>query len=117
MRRALAVTLGWFAADPGAARFTLVEMSTVGPAFRSIFQTEYARFTRLLDDGLADGGPSPELTGATELAVGAIMARIYEEVVLDRAAELSRLLPELTYELLVPFIGEEASRAEQQRGA
>jgi AcrR family transcriptional regulator len=117
MRRTLAVTLGWFAADPGAARFTLVEMSTVGPAFRSIFQTEYARFTRLLDDGLVDGGPSPELTGATELAVGAIMARIYEEVVLDRAAELPRLLPELAYELLVPFIGEEAARAEQQREA
>ncbi len=114
MRRVLGVTLDWFAADPGVARFTLVEVSTVGPAFRSIFQTEYARFTRLLDDGLADGGPSPELTGATELAVGAILARIYEEVVLGRAAELPRLLPELTYELLVPFIGEEAARAERQ---
>lgn len=117
VRRALAVTLDWFAADPVAARFTLVEMSTVGPAFRSIFQTEYARFTRLLDDGLADGGVSPELPGATELAVGAIMARIYEEAVLDRAAELPHLLPELTYELLIPFIGEEAARAEQQREA
>ena len=115
MRLALAVTLDWFAADPDAARFTLVEMSTVGPAFRAIFQTEYARFTRLLDEGLADGGPSPELTGATELAVGATLARIYEEVVLGRAAALPRLLPELTYGLLVPFIGEEAARAEQQR--
>jgi AcrR family transcriptional regulator len=115
MRQALAVTLDWFAADPDAARFTLVEMSTVGPAFRSIFQTEYARFTQLLDDGLADGGPSPELSGATDLAVGATLARIYEEIVLGRAAELPRLLPELTYGLLVPFVGEEAARAEQQR--
>ena len=117
VRGALAVTLEWFAADPQAARFTLVELSTVGPAFRAIFQSEYARFTKLLDEGLGDGGPDPELARATGLAVGAIMARIYEEVVLGKAAELPRLLPDLTYELLVPFVGEEVARAEQQRAA
>lgn len=117
VRNALAVTLTWFAADPQAARFTLVELSTVGPAFRAIFQSEYARFTKLLDDGLPDEGPDPELARATGLAVGAIMARIYEEVLLGRAAELTRLLPDLTYELLVPFVGEEVARAEQRRAA
>lgn len=117
VRNVLAVTLEWFAADPQAARFILVELSTVGPAFRAIFQSEYARFTKLLDEGLCEDGPDPELARATGLAVGAIMARIYEEVVLDRAAELPRLLPDLTYELLVPFVGEEVARAEQRRAA
>jgi AcrR family transcriptional regulator len=117
VREALAVTLGWFAADPLTARFTLVELTTIGPAFRAIFQSEYARFTKLLDEGLGDDGPDPELSRATGLAVGAIMARIYEEVVLGRAAELPRLLPDLTYELLVPFVGEEVARAEQRRAA
>jgi AcrR family transcriptional regulator len=117
VRNALAVTLDWFAADPQAARFTLVELSTVGPAFRATFQSEYARFTKLLDEGLGDDGPDPELARATGLAVGAIMARIYEEVVLGKAAELPRLLPDLTYELLVPFVGEAVARAEQQRAA
>jgi AcrR family transcriptional regulator len=117
VRKALAVTLEWFAADPLTARFVLVELTTVGPAFRAIFQSEYARFTKLLDEGLGDDGPAPELSRATGLAVGAIMARIYEEVVLGRAAELPRLLPDLTYELLVPFVGEEVARAEQQRAA
>jgi AcrR family transcriptional regulator len=117
IRKALAVTLDWFASDPQAARFTLVELSAVGPAFRPIFQAEYARFTKLLDDGLGDDGPDPELSRATGLAVGATMARIYEQVVLGRAAELPRLLPGLTYELLVPFVGEEMARAEQQRAA
>lgn len=114
MREALAATLRWFAADPDAARFVLVELSAVGPAFHSTFRAEYARFTELIDEGLADGGPSPALTQATQLAVGAILARIYEEVVLDRAAELPRLLPDLTYNLLVPFVGEEVARAEQE---
>jgi AcrR family transcriptional regulator len=117
MREALAVTLQWFAADPEAARFTLVEMSTVGPAFRATFQTEYARFTKLLDEGLAEDGPSPALNQATRLAVGAILARIYEETVLDRAAELPRLLPDLTYNLLVPFVGEEAAQNEREEAA
>ncbi|HET9198618.1 MAG TPA: TetR/AcrR family transcriptional regulator [Solirubrobacterales bacterium] len=115
VRRSLAATLEWFAADPEAARFFLVELSTVGPAFRATFKAEYARFTELLDEGLGDDGPNPELTRATQMAVGAIMARIYEEAVLGRAAELPRLLPDLTYGFLVPFIGEEAARVERER--
>jgi hypothetical protein len=45
------------------------------------------------------------------------MARIYEEVILGRAAELPRLLPELTYGFLVPFVGEEVAHGEQERAA
>lgn len=114
-RHSLATILDWFAADPGTARFFLVELSTVGPAFRATFKAEYARFTGLLDEGLDQDGPNPELAGATRMAVGAILARIYEEIVLGRAAELPRLLPELTYGFLVPFVGEGAARAERGR--
>jgi len=114
-RLALATILGWFAADPDAARFFLVELSTVGPAFRATFKAEYARFTGLLDEGLGANGPDPDLAGATRMAVGAVVARIYEEAVLGRAAELPRLLPELTYGFLVPFVGEGAARAERER--
>jgi len=111
MRRALAVTLEWFATDPDAARFTLVELSTVGPAFRPIFQAEFARAVVLLEEGMGDDAPEPELAQANSLAVGTILARIYEEIVLGRAAQLPALLPDLTYELLVPFVGEEQARA------
>jgi AcrR family transcriptional regulator len=115
MRDALSVTLEWFAADPDVARFTLVELSTVGPAFHSTFQAEYTRFTRLLEEGRGADGPTPDLAQAYALAVCAIIARIYEEVVLERAAALPRLLPSLTFELLVPFVGEARARAEQER--
>jgi AcrR family transcriptional regulator len=111
MRRAIGATLEWFAADPEAAHFTLVELSTVGPAFRPRFQAEYARAIALLEEGGSADAPEPALAQAYPLAVGTILARIYEEVVLDRAAELPRLLPDLTYELLVPFVGEEQARA------
>jgi AcrR family transcriptional regulator len=117
VRSCLGETLDWFAADPEAARFFLVELSTLGPAFRATFKAEYARFTQLLDDGLDDNGPDPELDRATEISVAAIISRIYEEVVLGRAAELPRLLPELTYSFLVPFVGEEVARGEAERAA
>jgi AcrR family transcriptional regulator len=114
-REALKVTLEWFAADPDVARFLLVEMSTVGPAFHEVFQAEYARFTNLLDEGLDKSGPSPEVNQATRLGVGALLARLYEEAVLNRTEQLPHLLPDLTYDFLVPFVGEEVAEAERQR--
>lgn len=111
VRNAVLVILDWFAADPETARFLMVEVSAIGPAFRPIFQTEFKRFTQFFEDGIDEDELDPQLDGATGLAVGAMMARIYEEVVLGRTAELPRLLPDLTYGLLVPYIGEDRARA------
>lgn len=117
VRESLRATLEWFAVDPEASRFLLIEMSTVGPTFRSIFKREYARFTEMLDEGFDDSTPGPQLSEATSLGVGALLTRIYEEILLDRVAELSRLLPDLTYDFLVPFVGEGIAREQQQLAA
>jgi AcrR family transcriptional regulator len=111
VRSALAVTLDWFSADPESARFMLVEVSTIGPAFHPIFQAEFERFRKLFDEGFEASGLDPELAEASRLAVGATMARIYEEVVRGRTAKLPRLTPDLTFGLLVPYLGEEQARA------
>jgi AcrR family transcriptional regulator len=115
IRKCLAAMLEWFAADPAAARVTVVELAAIGPVSRERFEQDFRRFTKLIEDGRDETGPEPERPQAIELAVGAGFARVHEEVVRGRAAELPRLLPELTYELLVPFVGEEAARAEQRR--
>lgn len=117
VREGLRVALEWFAADPEASRFLLVETSTIGPTFRAIFKREYARFTGMLDDGFDDSAPRPELNEATSLGVGALLAKIYEEILLGRVAELPRLLPDLTYDFLVPFVGEEIAREQQAAAA
>jgi AcrR family transcriptional regulator len=115
VRNGLAAMLQWFAADQAAARVVTIELAAVGPAARELFQSDFNRFVKLMDDGLA--AEVPGLPQATGLAVGGLLARVYEEVVNDRASELPSLLPDLLYELLVPFVGEEPARAEQQRAA
>lgn len=115
LRAALEVTLEWFAADPATARFTLIELGAVGTVSRARFQAAFDSFVRILEDGRSEGGPDPELAQATRLAVSAIIARLYEEIVLGRTADLPSQLPDLTYELLVPYLGEEAAREQRRR--
>jgi AcrR family transcriptional regulator len=117
VRDALAATLAWFAADPPAAKVIFVEVAAVGAASRELFRADFARFTKLIDDGLDRAQPVPGLPRATALALSVTLARIYEEVIRDNTAELPRLLPKLTYEVLVPFIGEEAAGVEERRAA
>jgi AcrR family transcriptional regulator len=114
-RNALAALLGWLAADPAAAKVVVVEFGAVGAPSRDLFQADFRRFTKLVDEGFEEDEPVPGLPQATGLAVGGAMARVYEEIVAGRATELPALLPDLTYELLVPFLGEEAARAERAR--
>jgi AcrR family transcriptional regulator len=118
VRRSLAAMLEWFATDPAAARVAVVELAAVGPESRERFQEIFERFSRILEEGRKGAAaPDPSRPHASELAIGAGLARVYEEVVRGRTAELPNLLPELTYEVLVPFIGEEAARAEERRAA
>jgi AcrR family transcriptional regulator len=110
VRDAVATALGFFAERPPVARFMLVELFAIGAPARERFQDGFSRFVALLDEGLDEGRVNGGPVRPTSLAVGAVAARTYEEVALGRAAELPRLVPELTYELLVPFVGEAAAR-------
>ncbi|HEX3240890.1 MAG TPA: TetR/AcrR family transcriptional regulator [Solirubrobacterales bacterium] len=111
--QAVAETLAWFAADPAAARFMMVEVGAMGTDYRERFQAEFSRFVSLIEDGLE--GWSPEVNQAASLAVTALFARLHEEIARGRAAELPSLLPDLTYEMLVPFLGEAPAWAERSR--
>lgn len=117
VREGLSVALDWFASSPDVGRFTLVEVSAVGPASLERFEAEFNRFIKLLDDGRGDGAPQPQFPQAASLAISGALARVYEAVVRKRTAELPSLLPALTFELLVPFVGEEAARVQERRAA
>ncbi|HEY1853750.1 MAG TPA: TetR/AcrR family transcriptional regulator [Solirubrobacterales bacterium] len=109
VREAVATALEFFAERPLGARFMLVELFAVGAPARERFQQGFNRFVALLEEGLDEGRVNGSPVRPTSLAVGAVAARTYEEVVVGRAAELPELTPQLTYELLVPFLGEAAA--------
>jgi AcrR family transcriptional regulator len=117
VRKSVAAMLDWFAADPAAARVTVVELAAVGSISRERFQEHFRRFATLLEEGRDESGLDQSRPRASELAIGAGLARVYEEVIQGRAAELPSSLPELTFEILVPFVGEEAARAQERLAA
>jgi AcrR family transcriptional regulator len=109
-RGALRALLEWFAADPALGRFLLVEPAAVGPEFHAIFRAGFDRFVAMIDSGLDADLPDSHPLPATSLAVGAAITRVYGEVAAGRTDRLPALLPQLTYETLVPFLGEAAAR-------
>jgi AcrR family transcriptional regulator len=109
-RATLRTLLEWFAADPTAGRFLLVSPAAVGPEFHAIFESGFDRFVEVIDSGLDVDLPDSYPLPATRLAVGAAISRVYGEVAAGRTEELPALLPQLTYETLVPFLGEAAAR-------
>jgi AcrR family transcriptional regulator len=84
--------------------------AALGPAARERFFTSFHRFTKMLDDGLKEVGAPTDMPNLTSIAAATVLVRIYEETVRNQTAELPDLLPELTFELLLPFIGEDAAR-------
>jgi AcrR family transcriptional regulator len=116
VRDGLAAILRWLAADPDVARVMMVEMGTVGPVATVRFRETFHRFTALLDDGKRELDNAPtELPNLATIAGGAVFAQVYEEVALGDAKILPRLLPKLTFELLIPYVGEAAARKERDK--
>jgi AcrR family transcriptional regulator len=109
-RATLAALLDWFAADPAAGHLLLVELAAVGPEFHARFEAGFDRFVAIIDSGLPADLPDPGPLPTTELAVTAAISRVYVEVAAGRSESLPSLLPQLTYEVLVPFLGEAAAR-------
>ncbi|HVX31611.1 MAG TPA: TetR/AcrR family transcriptional regulator [Solirubrobacterales bacterium] len=114
-RATLRVLLGWFASDPALGRFLLVELAAVGPEFHAIFAAGFDRFVEVIDS--AKDLPDPHPLPASSLAVAAAISRVYGEVAAGRTERLPSLLPQLTYETLVPFVGEAAARKAAFPGA
>jgi AcrR family transcriptional regulator len=111
VRAAVEVGLDWFASNPEAARVTVIELAAVGPVARERFLATFHRFSALFDEGLEEPEAAVDLPNILSLTFASAFARIYEEIAMDRTAELPKLLSELTFELLVPFVGEAAARA------
>lgn len=115
VRGGLAAILAWLATDPDVSRVMMIEMGTVGPVATERFRKTFHRFTALLDDDKELIGDIPaDLPNLASIAGGAVFAAVYEEVALGDATRLPELLPQLTFELLLPYVGEAAAEKERE---
>lgn len=110
-REALKVVLEWAAANPDAARVALVALGPMGPVARERFLADFHRFTAMFEEGREEAEAAASLPNLTSLAAATAMARIFEEITKNRTENLPAMLPDLTFELLTPFLGEEAAWA------
>jgi len=114
IRAALTAFLGFLADHPDLTRLCIVDVHAVGPRALSRRDAAVRGFYYLLDAGRADAPRAlPGLTA--EAVTGGMYEIVYGRVLRGTIDELPRLLPELMYWAILPFLGHEAAVAEMER--
>jgi AcrR family transcriptional regulator len=116
LRAGLAAFLDFIAREPAFARMCIVEALAAGPEAVKRRNAAMAAFTQLIDENARELGTAlepPALTGET--IVGGIYEVVYARIVAGEIRSLPRLLPDLLYSALLPYVGQEAAAAEYQR--
>ena len=111
IRRGLQVLLHLLAAEPAFARLAMVESLAAGPRARERMRQILDEIRVLLGDApkRPDQPPVPAVVG--DAIVAGVFGLLFNHVSARRTAELPGLLPDITYFVLVPFIGTRAALA------
>jgi AcrR family transcriptional regulator len=106
VRLGLEAFLQALAAEPEVVRMATVEVPTTGADAQALYRRAVGRFQRFFREGRRHAPRGHELPEDVELmAVGGAEAIIVDEVVADRVSRLPRMLPEILFALLVPYLG------------
>lgn len=115
---ALEALVELFSAEAEIIRMAMVEVTGLGEDPRVRYRDALVRFEQFFGEGHAyspQGGRLPPETA--RFAVGAAAAIIFDEVRAGRGQELRRILPDLLYAVLMPYLGPEAAAVEMKRVA
>ena len=116
VRAGLAALLEALAEEPEVARMATVEIPAAGPEAHRRYRAAIERFVSFFLDGRQVSGRGPTLPRETELmAVGGAEAIIFDEVVAGRASQLTELLPDILFAVLVPYLGPDEAAVEMRR--
>jgi AcrR family transcriptional regulator len=105
--------LEFAASDHRYADMCIVEVLAAGPAAVERRNAVMKSFAELLHRGAQttqDGAQAPELTAET--IIGGIYEVVYSRVVEGHAAELPKLLPDLAYSMMLPYLGHKLAQRE-----
>lgn len=113
----LATLVEMFALDPELARTAIVEVSAAGADARQRHWNAISRFTEFLEDGEQLAGDRELPENIALMAAGAVSGLIFDELLTGRAERLPKMLPDLVFALLVPYIGPGAAAEEMRKAA
>ncbi|HEY1286263.1 MAG TPA: TetR/AcrR family transcriptional regulator [Solirubrobacterales bacterium] len=98
------------------ARMAMVEITVAGEDARERYRAALARFTPLLEEGRVYSGQGDKLPADTaRFAIGGATSMIFDEVRAGRGPELRRILPDLVFAVLMPYLGPEQAEEEMRR--
>jgi AcrR family transcriptional regulator len=113
IRIGLETILSFGAAEPLFTRMCLIDMLSAGPAARERYRSGLRVLASFVDSGRAqapDGEHVPP--GLATSLVGGLALVIRDEIRAGRTNDLPRLLPDLIYPVLVPYVGQDRALAE-----
>lgn len=106
VRRGLGALLDALAEDPGGTRVVLVECLSASAAASERHRALVRLFPPLLEEGRFHSADPDHLPpGTSEALVGGIVAILHRRALEDRTGELPRLLGDLAYFALLPYLG------------
>ena len=106
------------AAEADIARMAMVEVTAAGDDARGRYRAALARFAPFLEKGRTYSGQGDELPPDTaRFAVGGATSMIFDEIRAGRGTDLERILPDLVFAVLMPYLGPEAAEDEMRRAA
>jgi AcrR family transcriptional regulator len=112
----LGALVGLLAMEADIARLAMVEVTAAGDDARERYRAMLTRFTPFLEQGRTYSGQGEELPADTaRFAIGGATSMIFDEVRAGRGPELKRILPDLVFAVLMPYLGPEAAEDEMRR--
>lgn len=118
VRSGLVTLLDEFAARPDVAKAVMRAFPGIRPSAYERYVALLSRFVPLMREGREYSESNDELPTEVELlAVGAAEAIIFTEVEAGRTQSLPRLMPEILFSVLVPFLGPDRAADEMRLAA
>jgi AcrR family transcriptional regulator len=104
------------AMEADVARMAMVEVTAAGDDARDRYRAMLGRFKPFLEEGRTYSGQGSELPPDTaRFAIGGAASMIFDEIRAGRGPELKRILPDLVFAVLMPYLGPEAAEDEMRR--
>jgi hypothetical protein len=102
-------------AEADIARLTMVEGTAAGDSARRVYGAALGRFAPFLEEGREYAGQDSLPPDTARFAIGAGTSMIFDEIRAGRGADLERILPDLVFAVLMPYLGPADAEAEMRR--